>query len=315
MTMAAMNEVVIICGIQASGKSSLAEKYLEKGYVQLNRDKIGGKMDDLLPMLDTALQRGKCVVMDNTFPTVMVRKPFIGVAMKNSTPIRCEVMDTSIEDAQFNAVERIINLRGKLLTPEEIKNDSSPNIFPPTVLFSFRKRWEPPTTLEGFSSVETFSFVRRPKPEYTGKAILLDYDGTLRKTKSGRDYPIEPDDVEILPGRKEKLQACVDDNYRLLGISNQSGVQKGLLSNGAAKACFDRTNKLLGHNIDYVYCPHASFPIACYCRKPMPGWGVHFIHKYKLKAADCIMVGDFKTDRTFAERSGFQYLDQSEFFT
>ena len=33
------------------------------------------------------------------------------------------------------------------------------------------------------------------------KGLLLDVDGTLRKTKSGELYPRSADDVEILPNR------------------------------------------------------------------------------------------------------------------
>jgi phosphoglycolate phosphatase-like HAD superfamily hydrolase len=46
----------------------------------------------------------------------------------------------------------------------------------------------------------------------------------------------------------------------------------------------------------------------------MPGFGALLIVKYNLNPADCIMVGDYKTDETFAKRCGFQYVDQAEFF-
>ena len=65
---------------------------------------------------------------------------------------------------------------------------------------------------------------------------------------------------------------------------------------------------------DYKYCPHKAGPTNCYCRKPMPGLGVEFIEKYGLDPSRCIMVGDMTSDKTFAKRCGFQYMDQAEFF-
>ena len=42
--------------------------------------------------------------------------------------------------------------------------------------------------------------------------------------------------------------------------------------------------------------------------------GVEFILKHKLSRKDCIFVGDMTTDKTFAARCGFQYVDQVDFF-
>jgi HAD superfamily hydrolase (TIGR01662 family) len=78
--------------------------------------------------------------------------------------------------------------------------------------------------------------------------------------------------------------------------------------------CFEKTNNLLGLNLDYKFCPHRSYPQICYCRKPMPGMAVEFIEKYKLDPSQCVMVGDSKTDKTFANRSGFQYIKPEVFF-
>ncbi len=71
------------------------------------------------------------------------------------------------------------------------------------------------------------------------------------------------------------------------------------------------TNEMLGMDIDYLFCPHQAYPQVCYCRNPMPGMGVQFIEKYKLNPSQCIMVGDMKTDQTFAERCGFQKILKS----
>ena len=168
---------------------------------------------------------------------------------------------------------------------------------------------------EGFVAIDHVPFVRAPlPPDHCNNAIILDYDGTLRVCKSGSKYPVDPEDVKVLPGRAETLRKYAADGYLLLGASNQSGVEKGDLTHDQVKACFDRTNELLGLSIDYQYCPHHSFPIRCYCRKPLPGMGVYLIEKYHLDPSQCIMVGDSTSDKTFAKRSRFRFMSPEEFF-
>lgn len=308
-------EVTMVVGYPASGKSTVTKELIKNGAVSLNRDTEGGTIVSLLPKMEAALKDGKDVVLDNLFPTAEVRKPFIELAKKYNTNISCKLMGTSIEDAQFNVVQRAIGLIGKFPTPEEIKKAKHTNIFPPLVLFKYKKEFEKPDVSEGFSQVEVVRFVRKENPEFTNKALIVDYDGTLRECRGGNEkFPVSKEQIEIKAGRTEVLKSYRDKGYILLGISNQSGIAKGELTEDKAIELFDHTNKELGIDIEYRFCPHQSAPISCYCRKPMPGIGVEFVMKYKLNRKETIFVGDMTTDKTFAARAGFQYVDQAEFF-
>src|SRR5574338_1216512 len=310
-----MSKVTMVVGYPASGKSTLTKSLVEKGAVALNRDTEGGTIAALLPKMEKLLKDGKDIVLDNLFATAETRKPFIDMAKLHKADISCQLMGTSIEDAQFNVVQRAIGLIGEFPSPEAIKKAKHTNIFPPTVLFKYKKEFQKPTTEEGFSKIEVVKFVRKDNPEFTNKAIIVDYDGTLRECINGNDkYPVIESQIEIKPNRKKVLDEYKKKGYKLLGISNQSGVAKGELTYDKAVELFQHTNKLLGVDIEFQFCPHQSAPIACYCRKPMPGLGVDFIIKHKLKAKDCIFVGDMTTDKTFASRAGFQYMDQGEVF-
>jgi D-glycero-D-manno-heptose 1,7-bisphosphate phosphatase len=308
-------EVVMICGYPASGKSTEADKLIKKDYVYLNRDTAGGKVIDLLPDLKKTLAAGSNVVLDNLFPTPESRKPFIDAAKAAGASIRCIVMETSIEDSQINALHRMWQRHKKFFfAPNDLKGVKDPNMFPVAVLFKYRKEYKKPSTAEGFEKIDAVKFTRLARSGYNTRALILDYDDTLRRTTGKQNYPVHPSEVEILPGRAEKLTEFVNQGYVLLGVSNQSGVDKGILTYEDAVACFERTNELLGHKIDYVFCPHQSAPPNCYCRKPQSGHGVHFIEKYKLNVNECIFVGDKTTDKTFAQRVGFQYFHPDEFF-
>jgi len=309
-------EIVIVLGYPAAGKSTWATTHLPQ-HVRVNRDTLGGGLDGLLPHVEAALAEGRDVVLDNTYATRAARAPVLDLGRQRGVSVRCIWLDATIEDAQVNAVTRIVRAHGSLPSPEALKSlgRRDPAAFGPGALFAYRKSFEPPTVAEGFAAVERLPFRRASYgPEYTRRALLLDYDGTLRRTRSGEKYPTHPDDVEVLPGRAAILQRLRDEGVVLLGVSNQSGVSKGVLTEATARACFDRTNALLGLDIEVAFCPHNPAPIACWCRKPMPGLAVDFIERHKLDPARTTMVGDMTTDRTFAARAGIGYRDVSEMF-
>lgn len=310
-----MSKVTMVVGYPASGKSTVTKELRKNGAMPLNRDTIGGRIIDLVTLMEALIKDGKDVILDNTFPTIEVRKPFIEAAKKLGVDIECKLMSSTIEDAQFNCVQRAIDLLGEFPTPEVIKKAKHTNVFPPLVLFRYKKEFQKPTVVEGFSKVEMIKFERKINPEYTNKALILDYDGTLRECINGNGkYPVSKDQIEIKPNRTKILQAYKDKGYLLLGASNQSGIAKGEVSEETVNELFAYTNKQLGIDIEYRFCPHQSAPIACFCRKPMPGLFVQFMMKHKLNPKDCIFVGDMTTDETFAKRSGIQYVDQAEFF-
>ena len=307
-------EIVITSAYPGAGKSTLVKKYTDKGYERINRDTVGGSLNDMLPLVEQAILAGKSVVLDNTYATKATRKPICDLAKKLKVTIACDWLRTSIEDAQVNACTRMMQKYGRIIPPEEMKNFANdPGIFPPAVLFKFKKEFEKPTADEGFTRLDAIPFVRRDSG-YTGKALILDYDGTLRKTKSGAKYPSDPADVEILPNRKEKLIEWQKKGYRLLGASNQGDIGRGKLTIAQAKACFDRTNELLGLDIEYSFCPHNVPPVICFCRKPGPGLLVAFIEKYKLDKTEVVFVGDMTSDETCANRVGVPYMHADKFF-
>jgi len=311
-----MKEIVIVMGYNAAGKSTLVEEFVEQGYHRLNRDTMGGTLDGQAKVAALEINNGQDkIVLDNTYADAESRKSIVAVGQQLGVPVRCVWLATSFEDAQLNACLRMIEKTGKLLMPEDFSGEykGDPNLFPPVALFAYKKRFQKPTTAEGFSSIDKREFVRVWPKRFTRKALLLDYDDTLRRSTGAKQWPEDPSEVEILPGRKEVLTKFSDDEYLLLGVSNQSAISKGLPLDTAV-ACFERTNELLEHRIEYMFCPHSVPPVKCFCRKPHPGIGAWFIHKHWLNPAECIMVGDQTSDKTFAKRCGFQFTHADEFF-
>jgi HAD superfamily hydrolase (TIGR01662 family) len=310
-----MKEILLIAGLPAAGKSTLVKEFVAKGYFRINRDETKGSTDAQVLEVEKAFKNGITkVVLDNTYHTVESRDSIIKYARKNKVTIGCLFMGTTMEEAQFNVTSRMVKKHGKLLDLKECQATKDPGMFPPAALYAAKKNLIRPTISEGFNYVKVAPFIRMADKTYNKKGLLLDFDGTLRTTKSGAKYPTSPDDILILPGRREKLLEMQKQGYILLGVSNQSGVAKGDLTVEMAEACFKKTMDLLGIKFPVKFCGHSVPPIICYCRKPAPGMGVEFIEEYKLNPSECIMVGDMTSDATFAKRCGFQFVDADVFF-
>jgi HAD superfamily hydrolase (TIGR01662 family) len=301
--------IVIVMGINAAGKTSTVFGFQKAGYQRVNRDMTGGDLEGQVEIVADAMDNDvEKVVLDNTYPTKKSRASLIKLAKDIGAKISCHWLTTSLEDAQLNACLRMVRKYGKLLTPDEIKKANDPNSFPPAALFHYRKIFEKPTTAEGFDEVIEVPFVRRWPAEYKNKAVIFDYDQTLRDSAGKQAYPTKFEEIIIRSKMSKVVKSFESQGYILLGASNQSGVAKGILTEEMARKCFEETNAMLGVRLDFQFCPHTIPPVSCYCRKPHAGMGAVFIEKYKLNPAECIFIGDQTTDETFAERCGFKFI-------
>jgi histidinol-phosphate phosphatase family protein len=306
--------VVLIAGPPAAGKTSRVHAYVERGFARLNRDELGGRLDDLVPLLAAGLATGqRRQVLDNTYPTRESRRPVIEAARAAGVPARVVLVDTPLPEALYNAALRLYRRHGKLLGPEEMARSLEVNDIPPRAVFRYFQTVQSPELSEGLAAIERVPFERAPSG--SNRAILLDIDGTVRTTPTGAPYPRHPDEVVLLPGRAEKLRALFAEGWMLLGVSNQSGVARGDVDDATVEACFRRTEELLGVPLPVRYCPHASGEIRCWCRKPMPGLGVAWIEDRALDRTRCLVVGDMDSDRELAVNLGIPFETPERFFS
>jgi histidinol phosphatase-like enzyme len=182
------------------------------------------------------------------------------------------------------------------------------------VQFRYQRELEPPDSTEGFSRIDVVPFERRYDASFDNRALIVWCDGVLLRSRSGRRTPSSPDDVDVFAERVDVLRRYQADGWRLLGLSWQPEVAEERLSAAHVVDVFARMQEMLGVAIEVEYCPHGAGPPTCWCRKPLPGLGVVFIHRHQLDAAQCIYVGAGPQDPGFARRLGFQYRDAQDFF-
>src|SRR5271168_5223876 len=106
------------------------------------------------------------------------------------------------------------------------------------------------------------------------RAVFLDRDGVINRKPPEGDYVTRWEDFHILPGVAEGIVHLKQAGFRVIVVTNQRCVAKGLLSVAELEKMHQQMSDLLaqsGAAIDGIYyCPHEMEP-RCDCRKPAPG--------------------------------------------
>jgi D-glycero-D-manno-heptose 1,7-bisphosphate phosphatase len=135
-------------------------------------------------------------------------------------------------------------------------------------------------------------------------AVFMDRDGTVIVDVG---YPSRPEQVELLPDTAAGLARLKADGFKLVVISNQSGIGRGLVTEADAQRVHARLVAVLadaGVDLDGAYyCPHAPED-ACTCRKPSPELILRAARELDLDPGRSFMVGDRDSDLESGRRAG-----------
>jgi D-glycero-D-manno-heptose 1,7-bisphosphate phosphatase len=140
---------------------------------------------------------------------------------------------------------------------------------------------------------------------------FLDRDGVLNVDKG---YVYRPDDLEWVNGAPEAVRLLNEAGYRVIVITNQSGVARGLYDEDGVRRFHEYMQIRLaehGAHIDaFYYCPHhpegrvPQFAIACDCRKPKAGLLEQAERDFPVDREQSFLVGDKDHDLQAARAFG-----------
>jgi len=137
-----------------------------------------------------------------------------------------------------------------------------------------------------------------------GVTVFLDRDGTLNYDPG---YLKSPAEVRLLPGVGPALARLKAAGARLVVVTNQSGVGRGLLTLKDLEAIHDRLQGLLAAEdavVDAIYfCPHHPDD-GCRCRKPSTAMVERAASELQLDLTKSYLIGDHARDIQLAKRIG-----------
>jgi len=146
-------------------------------------------------------------------------------------------------------------------------------------------------------------------------AVLLDRDGVLNVRPPQAEYVRTWSEWEWLPGAKDALRLLKEAGYRVIIVSNQSGIARGKMTETAVDEIHKRvTADALdaGGQIDRIYyCPH-GWDEGCECRKPSPGMLFSAQRDFGLDLSRTYFVGDDDRDHQAADAAGCQWAMVSD---
>jgi D-glycero-D-manno-heptose 1,7-bisphosphate phosphatase len=124
------------------------------------------------------------------------------------------------------------------------------------------------------------------------RAVFLDRDGTLIAEKN---YLHRPEDVEIFPGAGAALKKLSAAGFKLIVITNQSGIGRGYFTLADAERVNERVNRELardGVHFDKTYIAPEAPDQPSRGRKPSPQFLFDARDEFDLSLAESFMVGD-----------------------
>ncbi len=129
------------------------------------------------------------------------------------------------------------------------------------------------------------------------RAIFLDRDGTLNDNGDG--YIHTRKDFRFLPHVIPALQRLAQSDYKLIVVTNQSGIARGYYNevtmHGLHRFMRGELARQKVHLHRIYHCPHGPSE-GCLCRKPQPGMLLQAVKDFGISLSHSWLVGDSEND-------------------
>ncbi|HUQ74338.1 MAG TPA: D-glycero-beta-D-manno-heptose 1,7-bisphosphate 7-phosphatase [Burkholderiales bacterium] len=137
------------------------------------------------------------------------------------------------------------------------------------------------------------------------KLVILDRDGTINHDSD--HYIKSLEEWRPIKGSIEAIARLTHAGYRVVVVTNQSGISRGLFTTRVLFEMHEHLQHLAaqaGGRVDaFFFCPHAADG-GCACRKPEPGMPLEVARRFNVSLKDVHMVGDALKDVQAAAAAG-----------
>jgi D,D-heptose 1,7-bisphosphate phosphatase len=146
--------------------------------------------------------------------------------------------------------------------------------------------------------------------EATRPTVFLDKDGTLIEDLP---YNVDPARIRLAPGARAGLRLLGEAGFRIVVVTNQSGVARGYFTEADLEAVarhLDAELSALGASLHgFYFCPHLpdginEYAMECDCRKPEPGLILRASQELELSLDGSWFVGDTWMDVVAGRAAG-----------
>jgi len=139
------------------------------------------------------------------------------------------------------------------------------------------------------------------------RAAFLDRDGVINRRAPEGQYVTRWEEMHVLPDADKAIALLNRAGFRVIVVSNQRCVAKGLVTPREMESMHERMRAALaraGATIDAVYyCPHEVQP-PCICRKPKPGLLLNASRMHDIDLTASWMIGDSDSDVEAGRNAG-----------
>jgi D-glycero-D-manno-heptose 1,7-bisphosphate phosphatase len=137
-------------------------------------------------------------------------------------------------------------------------------------------------------------------------AIFVDRDGTIMEDA---DYCSDPKQVRVFPGAANALRRLKTAGYKIIVITNQSGIGRGFFTVEQYRAVEAEMLRQLGEGlIDATYfCPDVPDKPSK-CRKPAPGMVLQAAREHDVDLSRSVLIGDKEIDAECAHNAGIRAI-------
>ena len=137
--------------------------------------------------------------------------------------------------------------------------------------------------------------------------VILDRDGVLNRRPPRAGYVRTWEEFQWLSGAKEALRLLRENGYRVVIVSNQAGIGRGMMTESALaeihQHMIEEAEQAGGKIESVFYCPH-DWSAGCECRKPKAGMLFQAQKKFDLDLTRTLFIGDDERDQQAAEAAG-----------